>query len=88
MLGQVDARGVAPWRGEADEVRSCADADLEHALSPRALEVRKARDERLELVAALLDLGVELGLALRRLRMDDAARFVLPEAPNQALLVY
>ena len=87
MLGQVDPRRDRAVAREADEVRSRADPDLEQAL-PRALEVRKPLDERLELNAALLDLVVELARALGRLRVDDPAGLVFPEAPDPALLVY
>jgi hypothetical protein len=86
VLGQVDAGGIRAGTGEAHEVASRAHADLQHALAARHRELGVASDERLELVALALDLGAELGGALRRLAVCGAARIGLPEGLDAGLL--
>ena len=73
---------------EANEVGPEPDADLEEALSLRALEVGKPRDVGVELVPGALDLGEELRGAFGRAGVLGAARLLLPEVAHPTLLVY
>src|SRR5262249_33508171 len=86
-VGEVDAARVGARAGEAHEVRAQSDADLQHPLLVPALELGEARDERLELVAGLLDLAEELRRALLRARVLRAARRRLPVAADALLLL-
>jgi hypothetical protein len=85
VLRQVDSGDLRSRPCEPYEVGAEPHADLEQCLAPRAFEIRELRDERLELVAPLLDLVEVLTRALGSLAVNGAAGLVLPELSDPAL---
>jgi hypothetical protein len=82
MLGEIDPcerRAAAP---EAHEVGSEPDSDLEYSLSSGTCKISERRNERLELVAAALDLIEKLACPFRRGGVSEPARGTVPEGAN------
>lgn len=88
MLGEVDPGCEGPGAHKTDEVRPCADPDLEQALTLRTLEVRETGDVRIELISHALDFSEELGASFGRGGMLRPAGLLLPEVANSSLLIY
>ena len=85
VLGEVDSGDLRAGPRKTDQIATQPDADLQHLLPARALEVREIRDLRVELVPRTRDLLEEFWSALGGLRVGGAAGLVLPEALDATL---